>query len=286
MSIFTQSYPAHAPLKRRVLLSFAMSSFVFLFLLIFQPFDLDSTSKNIVLITAGYGLCCLLVMLFLNIVVVELFPAVFREEKWTVLKEVIWVIVNIALIGFANALYSVWALELTFSIRALLWFELYTLAVAIIPVFGTVLINYYRLRSKYAYESDEINAGIRDRMKGNRVSNNTVSLKESDTVFACFLPENLLYVKAADNYIEVHFLHNNGPCKQLLRMTLRNALNELVEFDYVLQVHRSYIVNMNRVLRLSGNAQGIKLHLESVTEVVPVSRNLTQTVKKIFAVDH
>lgn len=268
------------------MLSFAMSSFVFLFLLIFQPFDLDSTSKNIVLITAGYGLCCLFVMIFLNLVVVELFPTVFREEKWTVLKEVIWVIVNITLIGLANALYSVWALELTFSIRALLWFELYTMTVAIIPVLGTVLINYYRLRSKYGHESDEINAGMRDRIKRNPVSNNTVTLKENDAVFARFLPEDLLYIKAADNYIEVHFLSNNSKCKQVLRMTLRNALNELVGLDHVLQVHRSYIVNLNRVLRLSGNAQGIKMHLESVTEVVPVSRNLTQTVKTIFAVDH
>ena len=44
--------------------------------------------------------------------------------------------------------------------------------------------------------------------------------------------------------------------------------------------HRMYLVNLAHVHWVSGNAQGLKLHLTDLEEAVPVSRSLTNTIKE------
>jgi DNA-binding LytR/AlgR family response regulator len=44
--------------------------------------------------------------------------------------------------------------------------------------------------------------------------------------------------------------------------------------------HRMYLVNLQRVISVSGNAQGLKLQLDGLEEAIPVSRNLTETVRE------
>jgi DNA-binding LytR/AlgR family response regulator len=42
--------------------------------------------------------------------------------------------------------------------------------------------------------------------------------------------------------------------------------------------HRSCIVNLDKVVKVSGNAQGFKLHLKETDFVVPVARKYSEVV--------
>ncbi len=47
----------------------------------------------------------------------------------------------------------------------------------------------------------------------------------------------------------------------------------------LVRVHRSYLVNLQRVARVSGNAQGYRLHLSAPdVEPVPVGRTYSEAV--------
>jgi DNA-binding LytR/AlgR family response regulator len=47
----------------------------------------------------------------------------------------------------------------------------------------------------------------------------------------------------------------------------------VTEYSMIYKTHRSYLVNLNYVEHVTGNAQGYKLHLNSHEEKIPVARN-------------
>jgi DNA-binding LytR/AlgR family response regulator len=49
-------------------------------------------------------------------------------------------------------------------------------------------------------------------------------------------------------------------------------------YNYFYRCHRSYLVNLNYIRHISGNATGYKLHLEGVNDLIPVSRNLNNEI--------
>ena len=98
MAILTDKYPAATSTTQRIVMSLIMSCFVFAFLIIFRPFGL-STEPNALLLCFGYGLTCFIVMFSLNVVVIPLLPGFFDENNWLVWKEIVWVTINVSIIG-------------------------------------------------------------------------------------------------------------------------------------------------------------------------------------------
>ena len=56
---------------------------------------------------------------------------------------------------------------------------------------------------------------------------------------------------------------------------MEKQLSDLPQF---FRCHRTYLVNLDRVGHVSGNAQGYKLHLEGIDNLVPVSRSLNEEI--------
>lgn len=263
-------------------MSFAMSAFVFLFLLVFRPFGL-SEQEHVLLITFGFGATCLLVMLFLNVIIIASLPVFFDEDNWFIWKELVWVLINIALVGLANAFYTSRVAELPFNLQNVGTFELYTLAVSVLPLIVSVLINYSLKKERFEKTSNEISKGLLSRSKPRKEA--TVVLDGGSERLE-LQPDDFLYAKSLDNYIECYYLIGAELKKCLLRKTLKSTSEDFATVDDIRQVHRSYLVNLNHVSHVSGNAQGLRLHFELTEEIVPVSRNLTESLRAYFAVDH
>lgn len=257
-----------------------MSSFVFTFLALFRPFGLND-EPNVIAICAGYGLTCFVVMFVLNVVIIPLLPGFFNENNWLVWKEMVWVIVNVSLIGIANAFYSSWFLEFDFTPELVGTFQFYTVAVALLPTVLSVLMNYSRLRNKYERYSDNLS---KDTKKTNDALQEFSIASGNESI--SLNTQSFLFAKSSDNYLEVVYKDENGLKRDILRKTLKSASEDLDHLEPIFQVHRSYIVNLDRVSRFSGNAQGLKLHFEETDTVVPVSRNLTNALRDRLAVRH
>lgn len=280
MSVLTDKYPAANSTTQRIVMSLIMSFFVFAFLIIFRPFGL-SNEPNAVLFCAGYGLTCFVVMFVLNVIVIPLLPGFFDENNWLVWKEIVWVTINVSFIGLANALYSAWTLKLDFTLELVGTFQFYTVAVALLPIVLSVLTNYSRLRSKYERYSDNLSKDV-----VGHSSNVQEFAISSGSEHLSLSTESFLFAKSSDNYLEVVYHDGDNLKRDVLRKTLKSASDDLEEFEHIFQVHRSYLVNLERVSRFSGNAQGLKLHFEVTDTVVPVSRNLTNALKDRLAVRH
>lgn len=269
---------------RRIFYSVVMSFFVFLFLLVFRPFGLGS-EPNALFFCAGFGITCFLVMIVLNVIVIPLLPGFFDENNWFVWKEMVWVIINVSAVGLANAMYTAWFMNLNFDLTLVGTFQFYTVAVALLPIIISVLTKYSVLRTKYERYSDALSNDVKTQHLLENQEIHPVIISSSNGKLELDT-HRFLFAKSSDNYLEVMYMDGDTLKRDLLRKTLKSTAEELEKIPDIFQVHRSYIVNLDRVSRFSGNAQGLKLHFEEVETVVPVSRNLTESLRNRLAVRH
>lgn len=260
-----------------------MSTFVFLFLLVFRPFGL-ATESSIVSIAAGFGGTCLVTMLFLNSIVIRLLPGFFDENNWFVWKEIVWEFINVSSVGFANALFASWMFELPFNGKLILVFEGFTIAVAFLPMSFFTLFNYVVKRQQYERVSEQLTPLVKTNRHLEEHNPTAIVFEKAGEEPLTIDPEALVYIQAADNYLELYSLEGSSLRRDVIRKTLKSACDDLEFYPNIIQVHRSFIANLDQVERISGNAQGLKLHFEQTDAVVPVSRKLTTQLQQYFAI--
>jgi len=86
--------------------------------------------------------------------------------------------------------------------------------------------------------------------------------------------DDLHLVTSASNYIKVFHLQKEQLVYSIIRSTLKKAEETLLEHPNFFKCHRAYIINLDKVVHVEGNAQGYKVRVAGHEELVPVSRNL------------
>jgi len=225
-------------------------------------------------------------MAILNVGVFLALPDYFSENSWTTKKEILWTIINVFLIGLGNYIFSFLIKVTGFSWWNWLVFEAYTMAVGVFPITISILANQVRLRNKFEGQSQKLNVDIEKKQSQliAETGPSTIALESGTDGFTLAI-ENFLYAKSDDNYVEIYYVSNSTISRKIVRHTLTNVYALLSRHKNIFRCHKSYIVNLNHVHRVSGNAQGYKLHLRGTDELLPVSRAVNETIKLYFA-DH
>lgn len=94
---------------------------------------------------------------------------------------------------------------------------------------------------------------------------------------------NLYFIEADDNYIQVWYTDANSDMKQyMLRCRLKTIEDSFADSDLV-RCHRKYIVNISKVRVLKGEDKGyfLDMDIDSV-EPIPVSKTYEQAVLSRF----
>ena len=91
--------------------------------------------------------------------------------------------------------------------------------------------------------------------------------------------EEILYAKAAGNYVEV-FTENT---MHLVRITLSSLEALLSEAGHHLRVHRSYIVRKSAISELKPNGEGEAVIFVPNQVQIPVSRNYRSKVSNALS---
>jgi LytTr DNA-binding domain len=275
---FSDEWPS---LRRQVVFS---GLFVALFLFIFRPFGLyqfGMFSADLLRICSQYGLITAgVAVLFASLI--RGFPNYFNDRQWTVGKEVLHSLVFIAVVALANLIYSAWKFKydgLSLKIY-FIWLGL-TAAVGMFPTIIGVALRQNRLLRRYSEEAEQINTEIQSGQHG-------VADQEAKLVLSgdnqgeelSIALSAIRYVEAADNYVSVVWLDEGTRVRTtLLRGTLKRFEADLANHQALYRCHRAYIVHLGHVTRLSGNAQGYKLHLADISTTLPVSRSLNELIR-------
>ena len=85
------------------------------------------------------------------------------------------------------------------------------------------------------------------------------------------------YIKAKGNYSEIHFIKNSVAEKKMMLVSLKIVEEQLKSVKNLERCHKSYIINLRRIIRISGNSQGYKLQFEGIKAKIPVSRSFPKS---------
>lgn len=281
-NLFQKPYPLLESQAARWWMCFVFSAFVGLFLYIFRPFGIGSSTGAMGSIALAYAGVCFTLMLILNVLLVPLLPDLFKESQWTTGHQIFWTLVNVLVIGLGNLLLTNWLFQARLSWENLLIFEAYTLAIGFFPVTVSFVLNQIRLERHYREKSGQLNAQLTVSPPLAKATGQVVLSSDNQGENLALNVSDFVLALAADNYVEVHFLAGNIIKKALLRTTLSRLSAELAEHPACWRCHKSYVVNQAFVDRFTGNAQGYKLHLQAIDFLVPVSRSLHAELHQRF----
>ncbi|OQP62339.1 hypothetical protein A3860_28675 [Niastella vici] len=278
-------FPLDAPSRQAFRYTFYAALCVFLILFLLQPFGINELSLSARILQASLYALVTFVLATLNTFMLPwLLPAVYREEKWTVGKELVHMCWQLVVIAFGNWLLNHWLSGTTLSWYMLIRFLWWTLIVGIFTLWLNILLKQQRLLKKYKAGASQLDKQLHQAESPAPVllnqQENIVFTSENGKEQFMVAPGDIRYITSADNYVQIHFLKENEPATYLLRSTLRKVEEMLAPFPQFFRCHRAFIVNLSAVAHVSGNAQGYKLHLKDGAEPVPVSRNLNSKLSE------
>ena len=275
-SFFSQPYPLNTSANRRILQGTLFGSFVFLFLLVFQPFGLQTfMSPYKSMIFAGYGLITAFALILIHTALAFSSPTWYQEKTWTVGKNIVLATIMFVAIGSLNWLYSGYLGFWNISFRTFLMFQAMTLVIGIFPVTISTLLNYYFRLKQALLSANQLNQSIHHNQPPQPTSKIIIpSQNKSENLEV--ETSSLLFVKAIENYVEIGTAERN----YLIRNTLKNIELTLTAYPQFKKCHRSYLVNLEKIESFSGNAQGLTLKLTAPDkEEIPVSRAYVASIK-------
>ena len=64
---------------------------------------------------------------------------------------------------------------------------------------------------------------------------------------------------------------------------MKNAEVQTEDLQHIFRSHRAYIININKIIKSTGNAQGLKLSLKHTDIRLPVSRSYFKKFTEIMS---
>ena len=102
-------------------------------------------------------------------------------------------------------------------------------------------------------------------------------LTRSDAVEV--LSEDVLHVKAEDNYVILHILKNGVEERHMIRSTLKNIKEQLNNPSFF-QCHRSHLINIDRAMEIEGNKNKSRLEIKGSSKKIPIARAYYDEIKE------
>ena len=275
-----QPYPIYGRSWKIIL---AIGLFISFFLVSFEPFGLSSfQNKNRLYFEIGYGAVTALTLLLYHFVFPLIFGKEYNASKWTVLKQIIWQLWVLFSIGFANFLYSSFFFHFANNYKAFVYYQFYTLSVGIIPVVVITVLIQNRMLAENLKIANDYNMDFASTTDNEPEEERVCLMAENNKDKLEVNSSDLIYITSTGNYIHI-FYHNGKELKSiLLRNTLKQVEFQLKDNHFMIKCHRAYLVNRNKVVRVKGNSQGLRLVLNCTDEEIPVSRNLSKSLMDIL----
>lgn len=273
-------FPDHDNFTEELRYMVVVGAFVAIFLYVLKPFGLHREPGNVALICVSYGLITVFFGMTYHLFCRHTLKLKTDLASWTLWKWILKCILMVAWIGVGNFFYLFFVDEtrdLDFSV--FLGMLETTMIVGFFPVVASGLIV-------------QLRAAKRNQRNAADIELPEVQPEQSLTVvrFAQSSGEDLLletgkirYLEAMQNYVSIYFVELGELRSELVRTTVARVESELAGTS-VIRCHRSFLININSVRHVSGNAQGLRLSLDQVDEFkVPVSRPYIATLRELLS---
>jgi hypothetical protein len=277
LNIFNKPYPFNDDLKYNTKFIFFTSIGVFIFLFLFQPFNISTlpVKEKYYLMLGFAGITFL--SLSLNLMLIpSMLPNKFSSVHWTIKREILWNlwILFTILVGYFFLNNSLGVLKVSFSMVIKL------VLMAVVPITALIIVNQNKILRSHLKLADELNR----KLKENKLIEEKIIYFNSDYQKGSLAIKinHLLFIRSANNYIEIFWKEGGIIKKQMVRCSMANVEENFKEYKFIIKCHRSYMVNINHIEKIEGNSQGYKLFFENVSFSIPVSKNSVAKLQELI----
>lgn len=271
-SFATYSYPKSESYKEILLSSIAAGLLIYIFLIVFQPFGTENFRHQYkYLLLFPYSVIFGSAFLAADL-------SIIRFRDWNIGSELLKVTGILFLASILSYFYNtLFISQVTLSLGNYLYMFLYCLAVGIPISTIYILSRYIYLKRTHEKTAEEVSRQLADQNNPTVATfNKILSISVNNTDFQ--IPEeNFICAQSMENYCSIYFSENDQVRKHVVRISLSKLLDQ-VQTDSIKKCHRSYIVNLNQVKNLKGNAQGYRLFLSKIDFEIPVSRSFISLI--------
>ena len=274
MSILTRKYPF--PQSNHWLRDAATyCAIVFLILYVLQPFGFSMYKGSKLLASLEFGVVTFACCTVFYMIVFR--PLLKRVRIWKVWHQGLAVLAMVLFIGIATFFVFSFIFHFPLSLHFFGLFLYWTLIIGVIVSICSLGFNYYR------YLNNQLEALLNkttEQQSDVMITIHDTSVRGNDLL----LPINdLLYIEAQKNNVEVCYTRDGNLQKAEVHTTLTAVLDDLQAYENIFQCHRSFLVNLNNITSAQGNSNGYQLKLGNCTTVIPVSRTYVPKLRSFIA---
>lgn len=261
------------------------------------------TLKNRILIASSYGIYTALIVFFFSsltfvastvnsvIIYVALIAIIFSVElallEWVKRRNTngrsyrTFFVLSFQLAGIVSS-FIVWLLFQT-NQSSLFLFMTTFLVGALLPTMIVILYFIFNEAKSKISHTPAIAKNIVD-----ETAEAMFCLESETGKMLLKLPVNqLICFEANDNYVIIYYVDKNNNLKKLMERFSLKKMEEILLLENVKfeRVHKSFLINPNFLVAISGKAQAYKLELNGLENLIPVSRSYSINVLEQKLVD-
>lgn len=270
-------YPQNYIISRPYIGSLVIVLFCLTFILLYKPLNShpgQSLSYELTMTAYCLSMTAPIVLFAWLIKQIKFFSI---KEEWTILKEIVSIIIILLAIGITIYLMAFLLEEPAkrWNVSTFMDSCLNAFLVCFIPFTYFSFKNYrYSLPFETNIYSERVQSipsekqiNINSKLKNERLS---------------FYPSQFLYAISDGNYVNFYLNDNNEIKKETIRNSISNIEEQLLKIPYLLRIHRAFIINIKMVIKKKGNSLGYKVNIKGIDEEIPVSRKKIQIFNKLF----
>ncbi len=268
-------YPLLQKAKNKWLFALLSGLFVFVFLIVFQPFGAAQSIANKYIFLAGFGVSVFLGVATTYFILPKLFREFFRPEKWTIAKEILLQSCCILIISAFNSLHNYnWWRDIDLY-QTFLNFLIITISIGIFPIIGLIFLKERSLSKRNIQRARLLSNQLPPEAveQTSTVQIQEESVKESPIVMQL---SEFVYAQSEGNYITIYYLDDGALMDKLIRLSLKQLEIQLENLSQIKRCHRSYLINTQHITSIDGNARSLTIQLDKVATSIPVSRSFSK----------
>lgn len=271
-----EEYPFKMVLKNEF---FTFLKFISVLILLFYVVGFFNRGQNMFYFYLGFMLILFVTFLINYVINLKILSVFGFAKNWCLWKEIVRRLFFLSIYSFNVIFYIDYTLSINFTKVDFVQFITICLIIGSIPI----VIKIFTVKNKYLkealVEAELLNKKISssNQQKDKRFREELII--KSNIINDVFKIDvnDLLYIQSNQNYISIYYLKDHKIESYLLRVSLVNALKQITS-NSILQCHRSYVVNINNIEKVTGNSQRLKLQIKDDI-FVPVSRSFVKELK-------
>lgn len=254
--------------KHTLWIALLLGAILPLLLITLEPFDTSNSFAYKYVRLAGYALCLIIPVLLVH----PFENYIYRKQanRWFILNEFFYIGITIFIIFVFCFFYHFYVVSgLTTLHAASIWGFMSYYGLPFTPI---VIPVWLYLRSKYGvievpiHNAEKIKSAKTVTVHGENKTE-TLSMRESD----------FIYAQAQQNYVDLYYSTSEGIQQKMFRSTLSNMM---IQLPNAWQVHRSYLVNLDYLKTVEGNARKRYIRISNIEETIPISQKYYEALTK------